>query len=132
MLQSLFSLFLPHKRRNDEKMARLIQTLRPTKTVRGLVVRTRLEMSTTEWVEILSDVESDEQRLVDLDRCFIDKVDHVRKDSKDSKDIHEKVGFTFHLASADKSEVSAQVGREDSRAACVQRLTADHPSEPGR
>ncbi|KAJ7677375.1 hypothetical protein B0H14DRAFT_977891 [Mycena olivaceomarginata] len=132
MLRSLFSLFFPRKRRDDDKMARLIQTLRPTKTVKGLVVRSRLEMSTAEWVDILSDVESDEQRLLDLDRCFIDKVDYVRKDSKDAKDIHEKVGFTFHLASADESMVSTQVGREDYRAACVQRLTADHPSKPGR
>ncbi|KAJ7734716.1 hypothetical protein B0H14DRAFT_3517065 [Mycena olivaceomarginata] len=28
--------------------------------------------------------------------------------------------------------VAAQVGHKDYRAACVQRLTADHPSEPGR
>ncbi|KAJ7509503.1 hypothetical protein B0H11DRAFT_1959891 [Mycena galericulata] len=118
-LQYLFSLFSPLRREPDPKMASYIFLLKPTKVVEGAITRSRIEFSTMGWLEILGHVGADEERLLDLDRCFVDHVVHVRAVGVGNKTGHEKV----------ESESETQVGVEDCRAGYVHREWDPHSTE---
>ncbi|KAJ7817104.1 hypothetical protein B0H14DRAFT_2843244 [Mycena olivaceomarginata] len=126
MLRALFNLFFPTKP-HDSKMGTLVESLTPTKRISGVLDSSNLSMSTTGWLQRLEEVDTDEERLDALNRCFVDQVDHFR--GVDTKKAHEKTAFTFHLASANPVEASARVSQEDCRAAYVHRRTALLPNE---
>ncbi|KAJ6514039.1 hypothetical protein DFH09DRAFT_1433034, partial [Mycena vulgaris] len=114
-MSSLFSHFFPREPKDRLNRSTLVESLTPTNTVGGLLMAGPLEMTTTYWLEAVSYVGGDEARLVNLDRCVVDQFDHLR--SSTPHRAHEKVAFTFHLASP---HGGAQVGQKDHRAACVQ------------
>ncbi|KAJ7869832.1 hypothetical protein B0H13DRAFT_1896450 [Mycena leptocephala] len=105
MLRALFNLFFPTKP-HDSKMGTLVESLTPTKRISGVLDSSNLSMSTTGWLQRLEEVDTDEERLDALNRCFVDQVDHFR--GVDTKKAHEKTAFTFHLASANPAEASAR------------------------
>jgi hypothetical protein len=75
MLQRLLSLFFPHKR-PDPKMGSLVESLTPTKLINGLLACYHISTSPSGWLNMLTQVELDEQRLKYLDHCFVDQVIH--------------------------------------------------------
>ncbi|KAJ7874295.1 hypothetical protein B0H14DRAFT_106016 [Mycena olivaceomarginata] len=133
MLQFVSNLFF-HKRRprEDSKMSPFIESLHPTKHIPDVLDNHILKMSTTDWLKNISFVGTDEERLLDLDRCIVDKVDHFRATGSDTKDVHENAAFTFHLASTRESDVAARVHQNDCRATFLHRtiLTATDAPNP--
>lgn len=129
MLQFVSNLFFLKRRpREDQKMSPFIESLQPTKHIPDVLDNHILKMSTTDWVKNISAVGTNEEHLLDLDRCIVDKVDHFRAIGRDNKDVHENAAFTFHLASHEFG-VAARVHEKDCRAAFLHRtiLTATDP-----
>ncbi|KAJ7820475.1 hypothetical protein B0H13DRAFT_2130136 [Mycena leptocephala] len=129
MLQFVSNLFFLKRRpRENQKMSPFIESLQPTKHIPNVLDNHILKMSTTDWVKNISVVGTDEERLLDLDRCIVDKVDHFRAIGGDNKDVHENAAFTFHLASHEFG-VAARVHEKDCRATFLHRtiLTATDP-----
>ncbi|KAJ7838716.1 hypothetical protein B0H13DRAFT_1911622 [Mycena leptocephala] len=126
MLQRLLSLFLPH--RHPDKMGPLIENLTPSKYIPGLMASARLSTTPTGWLKLMSNVGLDETDLVHMDQCVVGELAHLRGSDKGKKG-HEKVAFTFHLATDD---TGAQVGPHNSRAASVHRRSVGKPADSSR
>ncbi|KAJ7795491.1 hypothetical protein B0H14DRAFT_104512 [Mycena olivaceomarginata] len=132
MLQLVSNLFFQKRRpREYQKMSPFIEALYPTKHIPDVLDNHILKMSTTDWVNNISVVGTDEGRLLDLDRCIVDKVDHFRAIGNDNKDVHENAAFTFHLASHE-SGVAARVHQKDCRASFLHRTILTDMDAPNQ
>ncbi|KAJ7899127.1 hypothetical protein B0H14DRAFT_2556693 [Mycena olivaceomarginata] len=101
MLQFVSNLFFQKRRpRESRKMSPFIESLYPTKHIPDVLDNHILKMSTTDWVNNISAVGTDEGRLLDLDRCIVDKVDHFRAIGDDNRELAQKPHAAFGSATS--------------------------------